>query len=124
MQPLVIGQQESFNKFLEDFQSNQTSAPISKLPYIQTGAARQEIGDLSSKVRELEITLLDLKATLDRKVTQLQEEIPGRLQREVKNIEGRDSHMWRESLSKQASMMENIARLREQIKGKQADMAD
>ena len=46
------------------------------------------------------------------------------MQREVKNIEGRDSHMWRESLSKQATMMENIARLREQIKGKQAEMAD
>ena len=119
MQPLQIGQQESFNKFLEDFQSNPIgSGPMTKLPYIQSGTSRQEVGDLSSKVRELELTILDLKATLDRRVTQLQEEIPGRLQREVKNIEGRDSHMWRESLSKQATMMENIARLREQMKGK------
>jgi len=56
--------------------------------------------ELSAKVRDIELTLMDLKASLDRKVTQLQEEIPGRLQREVKNLEGRDSHMWRESLSK------------------------
>jgi hypothetical protein len=42
---------------------------MTKLPYIQSGASRQEVGDLSSKVRELELTLLDLKATLDRRVT-------------------------------------------------------
>jgi hypothetical protein len=50
---------------------------------------------------------------MDRKMTQIAEEIPGRLQREVKNMEGRESHMWRESLAKQNSMMDNIARMRE-----------
>ena len=59
---------------------------------------------------------MDLRASLDRKVTQLAEELPGRLQREVKNIEGRDSHMWRESLSKQATLMESVNRMKDQVK--------
>lgn len=61
---------------------------------------------------------------MDRKVTQLSEEIPSRLQREVKNLESRDSHMWRESLSKQSTMMDNISRLKDQWKVKQMEMAE
>jgi hypothetical protein len=54
--------------------------PSLKLPYLQaTGASRQEVVELSTKVRDIELTLMDLRASLDRKVTQLQEEIPGRL---------------------------------------------
>ncbi len=34
-------------------------------------------------------------------------------------MEGRDSQMWRESLAKQGTMMEGLARLREQVKGKE-----
>ena len=51
-------------------------------------------------MRELEISILDIRAQMERKMTQIAEEIPGRLQREVKNMEGRESHMWRESLAK------------------------
>ena len=82
------------------------------------------MSDLSAKLRDMELTLLDLRATLDRKVTQLAEELPGRLQREVKNMEGRDSHMWRESLSKQATIMDTLTRLREQVKQKGAETAE
>lgn len=63
--------------------------------------------------------MMDIKAHMERKMTQLAEEIPGRLQREVKNLEGRESHMWRESLTKQATMMDNITRMREQVKLRQ-----
>ena len=76
---------------------------------------------MSAKVRELEIALMDSRSTFDRRVTQLTEELPGRLQRELKNLEGRDSHMWRESLSKQATMMETLTRLRESTKAKQSE---
>lgn len=40
-----------------------------KLPYIQSGASRQELQEVLSKVRELEINLLDLKSSMDRRVT-------------------------------------------------------
>jgi|LauGreDrversion4_2_1035121.scaffolds.fasta_scaffold324480_2 hypothetical protein len=40
-----------------------------KLPYIQTGASRQEVVELGTKVRELEINLLDIKAQMERRMT-------------------------------------------------------
>jgi hypothetical protein len=105
------------SNFDQEYSSSQTQGallPSLKLPYLQaTGASRQEVSELSSKVRDLELTILDLRASLDRKVTQLSEELPGRLQREVKNLEGRDSHMWRESLAKQATLMETVTRMRD-----------
>lgn len=39
-------------------------------------------------------------------------------------MESRDSHMWRESLSKQATMMDNITRLKDQMKLKQSEAAE
>ena len=39
-------------------------------------------------------------------------------------MEGRDSHMWRESLSKQATIMDTLTRLREQVKQKGAESAE
>ena len=103
------------SNFDQEYSSSQGALlPSLKLPYLQaTGASRQEVSELSSKVRDLELTILDLRASLDRKVTQLSEELPGRLQREVKNLEGRDSHMWRESLAKQATLMETVTRMRD-----------
>jgi len=38
-----------------------------KLPYIQQGASRQEVAEVNAKVRELEINLMDLKASVDRR---------------------------------------------------------
>ncbi len=49
-----------------------------------------------SKVREVEINMMDLKSSLERRITQLFEEIPTRLQRELKNIESRDTHLWKD----------------------------
>ncbi len=45
---------------LDDLTSNGGGAL--KLPYIQTGASRQEVVEVGTKVRELEISLMDLRA--------------------------------------------------------------
>ena len=95
-----------------------------KLPYIQTSATRQEVVELSSKVRELEINLMDLKSAYDRRLAQIVEEIPTRLQRELKNIESRDSHLWKENLAKQSQMVESFTQIRDQMRQKQSDLLD
>lgn len=71
-----------------------------KMPYILSSASRQEVADVGTKVRELEINLLDLKSSFDRRVAQLIEEIPTRLQRELKSIADRDTHLWKDNIAK------------------------
>ena len=46
---------------------------------LQKHSLQQQIIDLNSKVRQLELTIIDVKASTDRKVSQLAEEVPSRL---------------------------------------------
>jgi hypothetical protein len=41
-------------------------------------------------VRQLELSIIDVKATTERKVTQLADEVPTRLQREIRNFEQKE----------------------------------
>ena len=43
--------------------------------------------EVNSKMRELELQVIDARAQIDRKLGQLMEELPSRLEREVKRIE-------------------------------------
>jgi len=43
---------------------------------------------------------MDLKSSIDRRLAQIIEEIPTRLQRELKNIENRDTHLWKDNNAK------------------------
>jgi len=67
----------------------------SKLPVLYQGSTRQEIAEVYSKVREFEINMMDVKSSLERRIAQLYEEIPSRLQRELKTLEDKDSQMWK-----------------------------
>jgi len=42
----------------------------------------------------------------------------------MKNLEGRDSHMWRESLSKQTTLMDTVNRMRDQVKQKSNEVGE
>ncbi|CDW87201.1 UNKNOWN [Stylonychia lemnae] len=95
-----------------------------KLPYIQQGASRQELVEVQNKCREVEINLLDLKSSIDRRLAQIIEEIPTRLQRELKNIENRDNHLWKDNNGKMTQIIETVTRIRDQVKVKQQDHID
>ena len=45
--------------------------------------------DLTQKLRELEVQLIDIKSKTDRRFQQVFEELPGQLDREVKRLEMR-----------------------------------
>jgi hypothetical protein len=38
-----------------------------KLPFVQAGASKQDFAEVVNKVRELEINLLDLKSSMERR---------------------------------------------------------
>ena len=44
--------------------------------------------------------MLDLKSIFERRVNQLAEEMPSRMQRELKTIESRDIHQWKDNSQK------------------------
>jgi hypothetical protein len=45
--------------------------------------------DITSKLRELELQVIDLKAKTERRINQVYEEIPNQLDREIKRLEAR-----------------------------------
>jgi len=46
------------------------------------------------------------------------------LQRELKNIESRDLHLWKDNSQKMAALMETVTRMREQAKARQSEVTD
>lgn len=46
-------------------------------------------GDLNNKLRDLEVQLIDFKSKTERRFTQVFEEVPSKLEREVKRLEAK-----------------------------------
>jgi hypothetical protein len=63
---------------------------------MQNHTLQQQIVDLTTKVRQLEINIMDTKATTDRKCQSLQDEIPNRLQRELRQFEQKEIQLHKE----------------------------
>lgn len=59
---------------------------------------------------------------MDRRLTQIIEEMPSKLQREIKNIEARDSNLWKDSQAKQATLIETVTKMRDLIKIKNSEV--
>lgn len=70
------------------------------------------MAEVNAKVRELEINLMDLKASVDRRFAQIIEEVPSRLQREIKHMESRDNHLWKDNQAKIGQLIDAVTRMR------------
>ena len=56
--------------------------------------------DLGNRVRELEISLLDVKTMTERRFKQMMEQIPSQLQRQLSSIQNRDNQLWKQNQNK------------------------
>ena len=72
--------------------------------------------ELRARVRELEIQMLDLHSTLDRRLTSLHEELPSRLQAEIKLLQDRDNALWRDNNQKVQYLQDSVRHLTENLK--------
>lgn len=72
--------------------------------------------ELRARVRELEIQMLDLHSTLDRRLSSLHEELPNRLQAEIKLLQDRDGALWRDNNQKMQQLQDTVRMLAENIK--------
>lgn len=72
--------------------------------------------ELRARVRELEIQMLDLHSTLDRRLSALHEELPNRLQAEIKLLQDRDSALWRDNSQKVQHLQDSVRMLAEGLK--------
>lgn len=61
------------------------------------------------------MNIVDVKSNFERKIGQIMEEIPNRLNRELKIIEDRDGTMWRDVKSKLNSNQESISLLKDNL---------
>lgn len=48
------------------------------MPFIATNTSRKEVTELNSKLRELEINIMDLKSSFERRFTSIIEEFPSK----------------------------------------------
>ena len=52
-------------------------------------------GDLSVKLRDLEVQIIDMKSQMERRFVKISEEMPSRLEQEVKRLEARGNESYR-----------------------------
>ena len=80
-------QDDALRTLLQSSNSNQYTAASTMdggTPHHKGGMANL---DLQEKVRQLELQIIDLKAQTERKFSQIQEEIPNRVDRDLKRLE-------------------------------------
>eukprot|EP01022_Parablepharisma_sp_SALTPOND_P015474 TRINITY_DN218_c0_g1_i1.p1 TRINITY_DN218_c0_g1~~TRINITY_DN218_c0_g1_i1.p1 ORF type:complete len:1293 (-),score=260.81 TRINITY_DN218_c0_g1_i1:39-3917(-) len=70
----------------------------------------------SNRIRELEILVFDTRGQLEKKLRQLMEEFPSKLQRELTAIQNRDQGMWKSIESKTAGLYESLAIVKDSYK--------
>eukprot|EP00347_Sterkiella_histriomuscorum_P013165 403365759 len=71
--------------------------------------------ELMQKVRELEVQLIDVKSHTERKLAQIMEEIPSKLERELKRFEMKDSDNHRSSSQQLTMNTEQINLIKDQL---------
>ena len=77
--------------------SNQTQP--TQLQSLQFGQVSSLVTDLTSKVRQLEVAIMDVKSATERRVQGLADELPSRMQREVRALEQKDGQLHKDHQS-------------------------
>ena len=77
------------NAYLSSPAGSQQTQPT-QLQSLQYGQVSSLVTDLTSKVRQLEVAIMDIKSSTERRVQGLADEVPARLQREMRALEQRD----------------------------------
>ena len=109
----IISEERIDDEPYQEYAPSPSKEPM-RLPLISK--PETAVLEISGKVRELEINLLDLKASFERRLSQLLEEVPNRMSREFKLIEGRDAALWKENNSKLIGYSDEIILLKESMK--------
>ena len=91
--------------------SNQTQP--TQLQSLQFGQVSSLVTDLTSKVRQLEVAIMDVKSATERRVQGLADELPSRMQREVRALEQKDGQLHKDHQSSIAGLQDMAAKLRQ-----------
>ncbi|CAK94932.1 unnamed protein product (macronuclear) [Paramecium tetraurelia] len=70
--------------------------------------------ELSSKVRDLEILMIDFKANIERRIQKTIEDNPQKYMQSIKQLESQEMHLWKQVNDKQAILQDAISQLRNQ----------
>ena len=71
---------------------------------------------LVAKIRELEVMILDSHGELEKRIRQIAEEMPAKLQRELSAIQNRDTGMWKDIQTKTANLQEAVNFTKDSLK--------
>ncbi|CAD8090258.1 unnamed protein product [Paramecium sonneborni] len=70
--------------------------------------------ELSSKVRDLEIMMIDFKANIERRIQKTIEDNPQKFIQSIKQLESQEMHLWKQVNDKQIILQDAISQLRNQ----------
>ncbi|CAD8070275.1 unnamed protein product [Paramecium primaurelia] len=70
--------------------------------------------ELSSKVRDLEILMIDFKANIERRIQKTIEDNPQKFIQSIKQLESQEMHLWKQVNDKQVILQDAISQLRNQ----------
>lgn len=92
-------------------ESNQTQpTQLQSLQYSQVSSL---VTDLTSKVRQLEVAIMDIKSSAERRVQGLADELPSRMQREMRALEQRDGQLHKDHQASIAGLQDLVGKLRQ-----------
>lgn len=75
---------------------------------LQKYSMAQQIVELTTKVRQLEIGIMDVKAASERKVAAIAEDMPNRLQREIRQFEQKEIQLHKEYSLNMAALQDGF----------------
>jgi len=90
--------------------------PVEPEIYKSNKKDNYDYGGTNNKLRELEILVFDVRGQLEKKLRQISEEFPSKLQRELTAIQTRDQTMWKDIQTKNATLNETLNVVKESYK--------
>lgn len=91
---------------------------------LQRHSLQQQIIDLSNKLRQLEIGIMDVKSSSERRTQLLSDEMPSRLQREIRSFEQKEIQLHKEYQVNMSNLLDGFNRLKEQQSALQQQVKD
>ncbi|OMJ72921.1 hypothetical protein SteCoe_28513 [Stentor coeruleus] len=72
--------------------------------------------EIRGRLRDLEIQMLDLRSSTERRVSNISDDFPKKINKEIKTIQERENFMWKENSQKQQQLFDNMRFLQETMK--------
>lgn len=107
--PRFVGDTSQQSTNLEDSYGNDGG---SSNPGVSRHSVQQQVIDMNTKVRQLEIGIMDVQAASERKLKSILDEIPAKFMRDIHNLEQKEAVLHKEQKGNMTFALEELEKLK------------